>query len=59
MATKISSFTKDGKEYPVIELKDDKNKQSFGFTFGLGKAKLILANIEEIKQFVIDHEEAK
>lgn len=36
---------------PVIKLKKDDNDE-YGFTFGLTKAKLILENLEEIKQFV-------
>jgi len=43
---------------PVISLmrkEDDK----FPFTFGLAKAKLILENIEEIKAFVAEAEQAK
>ncbi|MEW6026070.1 MAG: hypothetical protein AB1599_02075 [Planctomycetota bacterium] len=36
---------------PVITLKRDENDR-FPFSFGLSKAKLILENLEEIKQFV-------
>ena len=51
MAVKIGSFEKDGKNFPTIELRADSEK-GFGFTFGLGKARLILDNLDEIKRFV-------
>jgi len=34
----------------VIKLRRDENDQ-FGFTFGKGKARLIVENFEEIKKF--------
>ena len=55
MSVKIGSFQKDGKEYPTIELQNG-NGAKFGFTFGLHKARLILENIGEIRQFVDDNE---
>lgn len=40
---------------PTIGLPTDKEGKYF-FTFGVGKAKLILEHIDEIKRFVIEHE---
>ena len=51
---KISQFEKDGKSFPTIELKNAENGK-FGFTFGLLKARLILENFDEIRQFVEDN----
>lgn len=42
---------------PTIVLKRNSDDK-FPFSFGLGKAKMILENIEEIKKF-IEEEEAK
>jgi hypothetical protein len=42
-----------GKE--VIILKRDENDK-FPFSFGIGKAKLIIENTEEIKRFVLDND---
>ena len=39
------------KGHPTIILKESEDSQ-YGFTFGLSKAKLILAHIEEIQAFV-------
>ena len=50
MAAKISSFQKDGKMYPTIELKGKTG--GFGFTFGLSKARLIVEHVDEIRRFV-------
>lgn len=50
MPCKVGVFEKDGHRFPTIQLEIDGTK--FGFTFGLEKAKLILANIEEIRAFV-------
>ena len=58
MSVKISTFEKDGKSFPTIELQmtgKDGKPGKFGFTFGLGKARLILENYDEIRQFVEDH----
>ena len=63
MSAKIGSFEKDGKSFPTIELRPDNQKprkdgsMPFGFSFGLGKARLILAHIEEIRRFVEQHGE--
>lgn len=46
MAVEYSEF----KGNKIIKLKKDDNDQ-FPFSFGKGKAKLIVANIEEIKKF--------
>ena len=55
---KISQFEKDGKSFPTIELVKDARpagEKKFGFTFGLSKARLILENYENIRQFVEDN----
>jgi hypothetical protein len=51
---------KDGKVYPTLTLLA-KVDDRYGFTFGLGKARLILANIDEIRKFEESHgnEESK
>ena len=53
----VKSFEKEGKTYPTIELKNGKSGK-FGFTFGLNKARMILENYEDIRQFVQDNAEA-
>ena len=50
----VKNFEKDGRTYPTIELKNGET-QKFGFTFGLTKARLILENYDEIRQFVEDN----
>ena len=50
----VKSFEKEGRTFPTIELKTGGN-QKFGFTFGLTKARLILENFDEIRQFVEDN----
>jgi len=40
---------------PVIILKRQEDDK-YAFTFGLGKAKLILENLEEIKKFVEEND---
>ncbi len=50
----IKTFEKDGKAFPTIELKSGE-KSKFGFTFGVSKARLILENYEDIRQFVEDN----
>ena len=52
----VKSFEKDGRKYPTIELKNGKSGK-FGFCFGLSKARLILENYEDIRQFVMDNAE--
>lgn len=54
MAVKVYSFEKEGKNYPCIELKN-RDDGKFGFTFGLSKARLILENYEDIRDFVRDN----
>lgn len=54
MSVKISTFEKDGKQYPTMELRTDKDAK-FAFTFGVSKAKLIVEHIDEINQFVEDN----
>ena len=56
MGAEYGSFEKDGKVFPTITLRKDgetvEGKNKYGFSFGLGKARLIVQYIEEIKQFV-------
>ena len=56
MSAKIGSFEKDGTSHPTITLRKDgekeEGKNKFGFSFGLGKARLIVQHIEEIRRFV-------
>jgi hypothetical protein len=40
---------------PIIKLKRTEDDQ-YPFSFGLGKAKLVLQNIEEIKKFVEEND---
>ena len=51
MSAKTSTYEKDGKTFPMLQLKktdDDK----FPFQFGVGKARLILNHLDAIKSFV-------
>ena len=54
MSVKVSTFEKDGKSFPTIELSNAQDGK-FHFTFGLSKARLILENFDEIRQFVEDN----
>ena len=45
----------DYKGKPLLVIKNDENDQ-FPFSFGLAKAKKILACLEEIKKFVADND---
>ena len=48
--------TKDKfKGNPIITLRWDESSK-FPFSFGIGKAKLILKHIDEIKQFVAEND---
>jgi hypothetical protein len=40
---------------PIIKLKRNEDDQ-YPFSFGLGKAKLVLQNVEEIKKFVEEND---
>jgi CO dehydrogenase nickel-insertion accessory protein CooC1 len=40
---------------PVLVIKNDENDK-YPFSFGVGKAKKVLAAIEEIKSFVAKHD---
>jgi len=55
-ATKEPFKAKNGKTYDVLVLRD-KEDSKFPFSFGLSKAKLILAHIEDIKQFVSEYDQ--
>ena len=53
MTVKLGTFETNGKSFPTIELLSEKQiKGKPGFVFGLKKAQLILANIDEIQRFV-------
>lgn len=62
MSATVKSFEKDGKTYPTIELTPENAKlrkdgsKPFGFTFGMGKARLILENLDAIRKFVEQNE---
>ena len=45
---------KEFKGRPIIALKKDE-EDKYPFSFGLGKARLILENIKEIEKFVEDN----
>ena len=51
MSATVSEFEKGGKKYPTIGLKADEASK-YSFTFGVNKARLILENLDDIKQFV-------
>jgi len=57
MSARIGSFEKDGKSYPTLEFygtsKDGKEYRLL--TFGVGKAKVILNHVEDIKNFVAEY----
>jgi hypothetical protein len=44
------------KDKPVLIIKRDEDDK-YPFSFGIGKARMILENIEEIKKFVADNEQ--
>ena len=50
MATKLGDY----KGHPIISLLKDETDQR-PFTFGLGKARLILDNLDDIRKFVEDN----
>ena len=52
MVSEISDF----KGHPLLILKEFPNDER-GFSFGLKKAKLILANLDSLKDFIKDSEE--
>ena len=54
MSSKISDY----KGNAVIELRNT-DDDKYPFSFGLGKAKLILAHVEDISKFVADNEKVK
>ena len=65
MPAKIGSFEKDGKSYPTIELSPEQvvvrkdGGKPFGFSFGMSKAKMILANLDAIRAFVEENDKPK
>ena len=54
MSVNVKMFEKDGRKFPTIELKSGDDK-TFGFTFGVSKAQLILENYDAIRTFVEDN----
>jgi hypothetical protein len=46
----MSTFKKDGKEYPIIEVSTDDGK--IKLSFGASKARMLLNNIDAIRSFV-------
>jgi hypothetical protein len=50
MAVKLGEY----KGHPIISLLKDEN-DARPFTFGMGKARLILDNLEDIRKFVEDN----
>lgn len=56
MSVRVSLFEKDGKTFPTIELVG-KRESKFGFTFGVSKAKLILENVNDIRNFVEENDQ--
>ena len=46
------------KSNKIITLKR-KEDDKYPFSFGLGKAKLIIENLKEIQKFVLDNDEVK
>lgn len=56
MPATVKKFEKDGKSFPTLELKGENAKpDSYGFVFGLSKARLILSHLDAIKKFVADN----
>ena len=51
MSVKLSTFQKDGKTFPIIELKH-KDEDKYGLSVGVSKARLILNNLDALRQFV-------
>ena len=54
MSAQEVMFNKNGKTFPVLELKADVNSK-YGFTFGASKARLILDNLAAIREFADAH----
>ncbi len=50
MGTKLSTYEKNGKSYPILELLSDDDK--YKFSFGVSKGRMILKNLDAIRSFV-------
>lgn len=55
MIIERTEFEKDGKKFPMLSMRR-KQEDRYPFTFGVGKARMIVEALEEIKQFIVDNE---
>ena len=56
MSVKTEAFEKDGTIYKTLELSEGNGSDgNYRFTFGLSKARLIVANMKAIEKFVNDN----
>jgi hypothetical protein len=54
---RTEQFTKNGKDYTLLAITPpDQPNTRWPFKFGVGKARMVLANIDQIKQFVADNQ---
>ena len=58
MVTKLGEF-KGNKTISLMSESDDESKGFYPFTFGVNKAKLIIANFDDIKAFVEENEKGE
>lgn len=59
MSATVGHYTnKSGKQYPAITLKW-KDDDKWPFSFGVGKAKLVLKHMVEIKAFVDQYDDSQ
>ena len=58
MSAKAGLFEKDGRTYTTLELSGE-IPSKYKFTFGLGKARLILDHVEDIRKFVAENSPKK
>ena len=54
MSSTVSTYERDGRTHQIIELRKDQDSK-YAFSFGVGKAELILKHIEDIRQFALQH----
>lgn len=54
MSAQAGTFEKDGKKFATLELAENETGK-YRFSFGVSKARLIVAHIEDIKKFVAAH----
>lgn len=56
-AYRTEQFSKNGRDYTLLALTPpDQPNTRWPFKFGVGKAKMVLSNIDQIKQFVADNQ---